>query len=477
MKKNLPIAFLLIFLITGLFLAVFCNNNFVQATEIGGIISSNTTWLKVNSPYTLTGAVGITNGTVLTIEPGVTVNLLNNYIQINGTLNAKGITTDPIFFNGLGDAKISFTQSSSDWNEQASSGSIIENTVFQTVTLQVDGCSPKISSNYFGLSSVYVIQSNSSIVNNIFIDNPGVPSALSLRASNATVSGNLISSSFNAIIISGEIPDPGDSGNNFPLIVNNLVLNSGNAIKISSLGSYVPATATIRNNTFFNNSNGISFEMMGGPTPAAVIEYNNIYNNTYNFNLYTALEPLQTNVTASQNWFGTTDQLKISQSMYDFNKDFVCGNVTFVPFLTQPNTQAPIFIFASVGSNGQIAPNGYIRINYSGDQVFTVTPNSGYHVADVIVNGTSVGAVTSYIATNVQGLTSISATFAADPVPTPTPTTSSPSPTPSATPTPSPTSVIPEYSSILALTFLIIVSTALLLSKRIPKNERSFKLG
>ena len=45
------------------------------------------------------------------------------------------------------------------------------------------------------------------------------------------------------------------------------------------------------------------------------------------------------------------------------------------------------------------------------DQSFTITPDSGYQVADVLVDGASVGAVTSYTFTNVQANHTIAASF------------------------------------------------------------------
>ena len=43
---------------------------------------------------------------------------------------------------------------------------------------------------------------------------------------------------------------------------------------------------------------------------------------------------------------------------------------------------------------------------------FTVSPNAGYHVADALVDGSSVGAMTSYPFTNVTASHTIMATFA-----------------------------------------------------------------
>lgn len=69
-------------------------------------------------------------------------------------------------------------------------------------------------------------------------------------------------------------------------------------------------------------------------------------------------------------------------------------------------------ITAGAGANGNISPSGSVGVNQGANQAFTITPGSGYHVADVLVDGASVGAVTGYTFTNVQATHDISASFA-----------------------------------------------------------------
>lgn len=58
-------------------------------------------------------------------------------------------------------------------------------------------------------------------------------------------------------------------------------------------------------------------------------------------------------------------------------------------------------ITPSAGANGAISPSSPVSVGYGGSQQFTFTPDSGYHVADVLVDGNSVGAMPSYTFTNV----------------------------------------------------------------------------
>ena len=67
-------------------------------------------------------------------------------------------------------------------------------------------------------------------------------------------------------------------------------------------------------------------------------------------------------------------------------------------------------ITAAAGENGSIKP-GTTQV-YKGDsQTFTITPDSGYKIADVKVDGTSVGAVTTYPFENVTENHTIVVTF------------------------------------------------------------------
>jgi hypothetical protein len=71
-------------------------------------------------------------------------------------------------------------------------------------------------------------------------------------------------------------------------------------------------------------------------------------------------------------------------------------------------------ITASAGSNGTISPSGTVSVLSGTNQKFTFTPAAGYRVADVLVDGASVGARTSYTFTNVAGPHTISVSFTLD---------------------------------------------------------------
>ncbi|MFN7562244.1 MAG: LamG-like jellyroll fold domain-containing protein [Prosthecobacter sp.] len=73
------------------------------------------------------------------------------------------------------------------------------------------------------------------------------------------------------------------------------------------------------------------------------------------------------------------------------------------------------FISASAGANGSINPTGSVPVPPGGSQTFTITPQPGYVVSALTVNGAAQPAANSYSFTNVTAPQSISATFAVSP--------------------------------------------------------------
>ena len=53
-------------------------------------------------------------------------------------------------------------------------------------------------------------------------------------------------------------------------------------------------------------------------------------------------------------------------------------------------------VTVKAGDGGSVFPGGSIRMKEGSSRFFTITPNAGFVVADVKVNGTSVGAVSGY---------------------------------------------------------------------------------
>ena len=85
----------------------------------------------------------------------------------------------------------------------------------------------------------------------------------------------------------------------------------------------------------------------------------------------------------------------------------VSGNGTLTAGFAGPSS----IITASAGLGGGISPNAAVSVASGANQTFTITPALGFSVADVLVDGASVGAVTSYTFTNVMAPHTIAASF------------------------------------------------------------------
>ncbi len=74
-------------------------------------------------------------------------------------------------------------------------------------------------------------------------------------------------------------------------------------------------------------------------------------------------------------------------------------------------TQVTHTIQASAGTGGSISPSGTTTVNQGQSQQFTITPATGYHITDVLADGSSIGDVGSHTFANITGDHTISATF------------------------------------------------------------------
>ena len=68
-------------------------------------------------------------------------------------------------------------------------------------------------------------------------------------------------------------------------------------------------------------------------------------------------------------------------------------------------------IQATAGSGGSISPSGNVSVREGGDQTFTITPDKGYAVANVKIDGKRIGAVKSYTFENVRRTHTIEVIF------------------------------------------------------------------
>ena len=78
--------------------------------------------------------------------------------------------------------------------------------------------------------------------------------------------------------------------------------------------------------------------------------------------------------------------------------------------------QTQFTITATAGNGGKIAPTGATKVYKGTSKAFTITPNEGYHVDSLTVDGTAVNVVTEYTFPDVTANHTIAVTFAKDAV-------------------------------------------------------------
>ena len=85
-------------------------------------------------------------------------------------------------------------------------------------------------------------------------------------------------------------------------------------------------------------------------------------------------------------------------------------------YATFAAVSVPTFtITATAGAYGSISPSGVTTVTQGGLRTYTITPNSGYEISTLMVDGLVVAATNTYVFSNVQANHTIEATFVATP--------------------------------------------------------------
>ncbi len=91
-----------------------------QAVDVGGHITTNTTWTVANSPYIITDTVTVDAGVTLTVEAGVTILVqvdMGQQLDVQGHLEAVGTLANPILISSVTDSAVG------RWNGMTVTGS------------------------------------------------------------------------------------------------------------------------------------------------------------------------------------------------------------------------------------------------------------------------------------------------------------------------------------------------------------------
>ena len=111
----------------------------------------------------------------------------------------------------------------------------------------------------------------------------------------------------------------------------------------------------------------------------------------------------------------TVDGAPVDPAAVSDDDSYTFSNVTANHTIAVSFVPVPTYtITPTVGAHGSVSPATAQTVSSGDDASFTITPDAGYKVRDVVVDGTSVGAVTSYEFTEVTTDHTIDVSFVAN---------------------------------------------------------------
>jgi hypothetical protein len=162
--------------------------------------------------------------------------------------------------------------------------------------------------------------------------------AVQLLGNNNTLAGNIIQLTGDGLavgngdgnvssnVIEGAGRGDGINTNTNSIVSHNIIRNFNVGVT-SLLGE---TNQSLFDNTIVNNIIGLRLD-------APALLYQNNFENNFHYNIYLTTTK---NLNATYNYWGTTNQTEIENSIYDNKNDALLGTVNFTPFLTVPNPNA-----------------------------------------------------------------------------------------------------------------------------------------
>ena len=343
-----------------------------HTAEVGGPISTDTTWAVADSPFNMTASVLVNSGSTLTIEAGSVINIGSDLgIQIGGTLVARGTSSQPIVFQPTSGTtpgswgSIGFSNSSVD--AVLTSGSYTSGSVLQHCQIKYGGgggavgmiaitsASPLIDNcqiQYADTTGIYVENTADLLIQNCLIsDNSASGSyaqggGLHFKFGTCTLTGNVISdnSASGSYAQGGAIY--GDYVQTFNLSSNTITTNTSNVSKGSAIYIYRFSSDYARKieenlitgnySTSTNNSSAIYLNENDFDS----FTKNTIRDNNTTYDLEVGFSSGKSLIATGNDW-GSTDTNTILGKIYDFFDNSAKGDVDFGSPLSQPDEGVP----------------------------------------------------------------------------------------------------------------------------------------
>ena len=280
------------------------------ATEVGGVIDSDTTWTTDEGPYTIVQTVQVAEGATLTIEKGVNIwaseeNGRDSLFLLHGDIVAKGSSSDRITIDGRAGRRP---------------------TVFDA-----DGSSPEAF-----LNAEYCL-----------IKNTGPfwergHGGFNLRRSELqNVGSSYIWYPYKDTSYRENIPR-----SEVNIEYNKFINSGGFSVGHDSRTLNETVTVNIRHNVFKGGEEAVygglinNWNSLG--KSETVVEYNSFHEMTNNVVLKLPSGYDNAGMTATNNYWGTTDEGTIGGMIYDENDDInSAGEIEFKPILDEPHPDTP----------------------------------------------------------------------------------------------------------------------------------------
>lgn len=301
-------------------------------TTISTDITTSTTWTTAGSPYEVTADIRVLNGAVLTIEPGVVVEMgAGTSLLVEGTLIADGTDVDRITFTSAAGAP-----AAGDWNAIEFRNTSNSGSVFDHVLIEYGGGASRDAMLYYTTGAFAVAVTNSEF-------RFSAKHGLNLRASNVLVEdshfhdnvgfGVFSDLSLNYTVRDNVFEDNAEGGIRVPVNAGPTI--TGNTITGSVLGIFVDngGTPTITGNMIQDNQVGIRFRDLGGSQP-------NIQGNTISGNSQLGFQMLGNNGTVRVrfNYWGSNLGPYHPSLNPTGAGDPVSDRVDFIPWTTTSGT-------------------------------------------------------------------------------------------------------------------------------------------
>jgi len=322
-----------VFLITSLLISMFMfltdSLPVTKATYVEGVITQDTVWTLIDSPFIVVNNITVPSGVTLTIEPGVEVRFGGNFsLNVAGRLIAQGTEDRMITFTSNRPAE---EAKAGDWvaiEFIASSGSqmayctveyAVNGIIIEDSSLEISNC--EITKN--SENGIKIIGNCSITIKNskIMLNKNGVaPILLNINSSQqVTLDSNTISSNQYGVYINGTVE-------NLHVVNCNLMSND--------VGIYVSGKTDldITHNSIAYNKIGVLYE---NSSSRVSINFNDLYGNTLAMRSNSS-EP----VNATYNYWGDSagpyhPSLNPNGKGNPVESDGT--DIDFIPFLSHPN--------------------------------------------------------------------------------------------------------------------------------------------